>query len=152
MCFLAKCWMNIQIMETMRRKGNYLLWSPSWWSFLYAFTGAVLSRLFLFSFCFCPWDVFSTVKQLKHYLGIKLDNSFVSFFCAKTCGSWGSQIKPQQVYDIREAATLHEKSKGKTKEGANDPVTDGDLKSHLAMFYSLQKAFPGIKVSWDCLE
>ncbi|XP_050723397.1 Golgi-resident adenosine 3',5'-bisphosphate 3'-phosphatase-like isoform X2 [Eriocheir sinensis] len=50
------------------------------------------------------------------------------------------------VYDIREAATLHEKSKGKTKEGANDPVTDGDLKSHLAMFYSLQKAFPGIKI------
>lgn len=56
-------------------------------------------------------------------------------------------VNNQQVYDIREAANLHEQSKGKTKEGANDPVTDGDLKSHLAMFYSLQKAFPGIKVS-----
>lgn len=50
------------------------------------------------------------------------------------------------VYDVREAATLHEQSKGKTKEGANDPVTDGDIKSHLTMFFSLQKSFPAIKI------
>ncbi|KAK7078840.1 Inositol monophosphatase 3 [Halocaridina rubra] len=50
------------------------------------------------------------------------------------------------VRDIRLQATLHEQSKGKTKEGANDPVTDGDLKSHLTMFHSLSKAFPGVQV------
>ncbi|KAG0730226.1 Inositol monophosphatase 3 [Chionoecetes opilio] len=50
------------------------------------------------------------------------------------------------VSAIREAATLHEQSKGKTKEGANDPVTDGDIKSHITMFFSLQKSFPGIKI------
>ncbi|XP_063599866.1 inositol monophosphatase 3-like isoform X2 [Penaeus indicus] len=50
------------------------------------------------------------------------------------------------VYQIREEATLHEQSKGKTKEGANDPVTDGDLKSHMAMFYSIKNAFPGVEV------
>ncbi|XP_047486590.1 inositol monophosphatase 3-like isoform X2 [Penaeus chinensis] len=50
------------------------------------------------------------------------------------------------VYQIREEATLHEQSKGKTKEGANDPVTDGDIKSHMAMFYSIKNAFPGVEV------
>lgn len=51
-----------------------------------------------------------------------------------------------QVYQIREEATLHEQSKGKTKEGANDPVTDGDIKSHMAMFNSIKNAFPGVEV------
>ncbi|XP_064104567.1 inositol monophosphatase 3-like isoform X1 [Macrobrachium nipponense] len=50
------------------------------------------------------------------------------------------------VYNVRVKATLNEQSKGKTKEGANDPVTDGDLKSHLAMFYALSKSFPGVEV------
>ncbi|XP_042231976.1 inositol monophosphatase 3-like isoform X2 [Homarus americanus] len=50
------------------------------------------------------------------------------------------------VYAIREAVSLHEKSKGKTKEGANDPVTDGDIQSHLTMYYSLKKAFPSLEI------
>jgi len=52
-----------------------------------------------------------------------------------------------EVRRIRtEADALNTQSKGKTKEGVNDPVTDGDMKSHLVMFYSLSKAFPGLKV------
>ncbi|KAF2357958.1 Inositol monophosphatase-like [Trinorchestia longiramus] len=51
-----------------------------------------------------------------------------------------------EVRRIREEATLNQSSKGKTKEGVNDPVTDGDFMSHLVMFYSLKKAFPTLEI------
>ncbi len=41
---------------------------------------------------------------------------------------------------------LGEKSKGKTVEGANNPVTDGDMNSHRAMYNGILKAFPGLSV------
>lgn len=51
-----------------------------------------------------------------------------------------------EVKRIREQIDIGEKSKGKTVEGANNPVTDGDMLSHRAMYYGLLKAFPGLNV------
>jgi len=51
-----------------------------------------------------------------------------------------------EVKRIREQANIGEKSKGKTKEGANNPVTDGDMLSHRAMYHGLRKAFPHVNV------
>ena len=38
----------------------------------------------------------------------------------------------------RKSADLHEESKGETLEGANDPKTQGDMQSHIAMFYGIR--------------
>ncbi|XP_022089668.1 inositol monophosphatase 3-like [Acanthaster planci] len=62
-----------------------------------------------------------------------------------------------EVKKVMEEQKLNEKSKGETREGANNPVTDGDMRSHKAMVHSLKKTFPLLKIvseekevgSWD---
>lgn len=52
-----------------------------------------------------------------------------------------------QVKMVREENNLQEKSKGKTKEGASEPLTMGDLRSHRKMFNLIQNTFPQVTVS-----
>ncbi|KAK3591164.1 hypothetical protein CHS0354_029013 [Potamilus streckersoni] len=51
-----------------------------------------------------------------------------------------------KVWEIRAENTLAGKSKGKTKEGADEMLTRGDLESHKTIVHGLAKAFPGLKV------
>lgn len=48
--------------------------------------------------------------------------------------------------EIRNVKTLDIKSKGKTKEGVNDSVTNADIKSHCAMYQSLSQTFPQLQI------
>lgn len=53
----------------------------------------------------------------------------------------------REVKRIREDNTLEEKSKGKTKEGASEKLTLGDLNSHRKMFYLIKNTYPNIQVN-----
>lgn len=52
----------------------------------------------------------------------------------------------KEVVAVRKEADLGETSKGKTLEGANDPKTNGDMRSHIQMYYGIKKVFPNINV------
>lgn len=52
----------------------------------------------------------------------------------------------ERVKEIHDQHKLQEKVKGKTLEGANEMLTDGDLESHKIIFYGFSKMYPEIKV------
>lgn len=50
------------------------------------------------------------------------------------------------IKKIRETGNLDETSKGETKEGVNDPLTEGDLASHRIIVKGMMKAFPQLNL------
>lgn len=57
-----------------------------------------------------------------------------------------AQMGGAEVVDVSKKSDLQATSKGKTKEGANDPVTMADLRSHCVMQRGLQRIFPRLKI------
>ncbi|KAM6919267.1 inositol monophosphatase 3 [Xenentodon cancila] len=55
-------------------------------------------------------------------------------------------IGGKEVKSVRDENSLKEKSKGKTREGASELLTMGDLKSHRKMFNLIKNTFPDITV------
>ncbi|XP_036319062.1 putative inositol monophosphatase 3 [Rhagoletis pomonella] len=51
-----------------------------------------------------------------------------------------------EVLEVAQTRDLKERSKGKTDEGANDPFTDADGRSHCVMKEGLHRIFPRIKI------
>nr|XP_042897788.1 inositol monophosphatase 3 [Parasteatoda tepidariorum] len=72
-----------------------------------------------------------SVVSLKHMLSISVT---------------AAELGGLKVKEIRRSEDIKQKSKGKTKEGANDPVTYGDLLSHKAMLYTLKNSFPSVEI------
>lgn len=52
-----------------------------------------------------------------------------------------------KVREVREAGVLGEKSKGKTREGADDKITDGDVQSNRQMYYTIHNTFPNLQIN-----
>lgn len=52
----------------------------------------------------------------------------------------------EEVKRVREGNVLNAKAKGKTREGAEEQLTSGDLLSNRRMFYLLKGAFPAVQV------
>ncbi|XP_067121097.1 putative inositol monophosphatase 3 [Centruroides vittatus] len=57
-----------------------------------------------------------------------------------------AEMGGDQVRKVKQKHQLRQWSKGKTKEGINDPLTEGDIKSHETMVYGFKKVFPDVKV------
>lgn len=53
----------------------------------------------------------------------------------------------EEVKRVMEEGELHGKIKGKTKEGADEILTNGDLQSHQKMYHLIKNTFPSIQVS-----
>ncbi|KAJ3594898.1 hypothetical protein NHX12_004203 [Muraenolepis orangiensis] len=53
----------------------------------------------------------------------------------------------KEVKQVRVENTLEERSKGKTKEGVNEFLTLGDLRSHKKMYYLMKNTYPQLKVN-----
>lgn len=53
----------------------------------------------------------------------------------------------REVKRIRDENVLEERSKGKTKEGASEKLTMGDLNSHRKMYYLFKNTFPFLRVN-----
>ncbi|XP_068197084.1 inositol monophosphatase 3 [Antennarius striatus] len=53
----------------------------------------------------------------------------------------------KEVKAVRDENNLEEKSKGKTREGASEPLTMGDLQSHRKMYNLLKNTYPGLTVN-----
>uniref|UniRef100_L7LV63 Putative inositol monophosphatase 3 n=1 Tax=Rhipicephalus pulchellus TaxID=72859 RepID=L7LV63_RHIPC len=51
-----------------------------------------------------------------------------------------------EVRRVRLSNRLAQQSKGKTREGADDPLTAGDLSSHRVMYGGLSATFPGLSI------
>lgn len=52
----------------------------------------------------------------------------------------------EEVKRVREGNVLNEKAKGKTREGAEEKMTNGDVLSNRKMYFLLKAAFPGVQV------
>ena len=52
----------------------------------------------------------------------------------------------QEVLKVSRKDDFHKKSKGKTKEGVDDPVTQADMFSHCRIANGLQRIFPGLNL------
>ncbi|XP_070701775.1 inositol monophosphatase 3 [Pempheris klunzingeri] len=53
----------------------------------------------------------------------------------------------REVKTVRSENSLQEKSKGKTREGASEPLTMGDLQSHRKMYNLMKNTFPEVTVN-----
>lgn len=59
-------------------------------------------------------------------------------------GIQAAQLGGLEVLSV--ADDIHAGSKGKTKEGANDPLTNADIKSHCAMDQGLKRLFSKVTI------
>lgn len=85
-----------------------------------------------------------TDRQHKQYAYLMRNPNEVNLRKLLIGGIQAAQMGGIEVVAV--SVDIKTSSKGKTKEGANDPVTNADLRSHCVMQYGLQRLFPRVKI------
>lgn len=80
----------------------------------------------------------------KHYAFMMRNPNEVNLRKLLIGGIQAAQMGGLEVIAV--SRDIKSSSKGKTKEGANDPVTNADLRSHCVMQNGLQRLFPRIQI------
>jgi len=119
------------VMRFLRRRTKDLTMTPGFWNFLITLTTIVA---LIFYFGGAPNT--KNFRQREKVSIRKVMNAAIEM----------AILGGKEVVRIRNKADLGERSKGQTLEGANDPVTDGDMLSHRVMYNGMRKAFPGLRI------
>lgn len=83
-------------------------------------------------------------KHQKHYAFMLRNPNEVNLRKLLIGGIQATQMGGLEV--VAASDNIRAKSKGQTKEGVNDPVTNADLRSHCVMENGLKRLFPKIKI------
>lgn len=83
-------------------------------------------------------------RSQRHYSFMLRDQNEISLRKLLIAGIQAARLGGLEV--VAASTDIRTKSKGKTLEGANDPLTNADLRSHCAMDYGLKRLFPKVKI------
>lgn len=104
----------------------------------------ILSVLAIIIFYYLFFDNTSGSRRYRSYGFIMRNPNEIDLRKLLIGGIQAAQFGGLEVLSV--ADNIHTKSKGKTKEGANDPVTNADLKSHCVMEQGLKRLFPKVTI------
>jgi len=89
---------------------------------------------------------FTKHLKSKGYYIVGLQSSKISLKNLLVASIEAANRGGRKVKQVSDSNNLKEKSKGKTVEGVNDPVTEGDLLSHNEMYFSLKNTWPQLSI------
>lgn len=104
----------------------------------------LISLLVIILFYYLVFDNSSGSHHYRSYGFIMRNPNEIDLRKLLIGGIQAAQLGGLEVLSV--ADDIHTKSKGKTKEGANDPVTNADLKSHCVMEQGLKRLFSKVTI------
>lgn len=102
---------------------------------------SLCTTIFFYYFVFSGSSV---NRSQKHYSFLLRDPNEIDLRKLLIAGIQAAKLGGLEV--VAASTDIQAKSKGKTREGANDPVTNADLRSHCAMEYGLKRLFPKVRI------
>lgn len=101
----------------------------------------IITLIFLLIFYYLTFS-----KKVQNNYGIMKNTNEINLRKLLIGSIQAAQKGGIEVLTVSKLVEINAKNKGKTLEGANDLITDADLKSHCVMAQGLQRIFPKLKI------